>query len=84
MVAMFKNSLIDCMKHPVARWVSIGQMLRYSVPYYFLPAYFLGQFPQYASQFGYYNGVINIVGGMTSSLLGGILSDFLTRKGRSG
>lgn len=80
LMAKFRSSLRGVLKNPVSKWITFGQCLRFSVPYYFLPAYFLGIYPHFSNQFGLVYGAITLIGGVLSSLLGGLLGDKLSQK----
>jgi MFS family permease len=67
------------MKSPTSRWVTIAAMMRSLAGIAvatFLPVYFLKVFPNNKESFAYLNALSLAVGGLISSLLGGIISDF--------
>jgi hypothetical protein len=72
------GALKECWSDPVSFWVSLGGMFKFFIPIYFYPAFFLGCYPHFSNEFGLWNGMINVVGGMISSLAGGIISDKLS------
>ena len=81
------QSLSDCMKNPVARWCTVATMFRFMAMFscdYFVPAFFLGQYPNYKAQFSVLYAAICCICGFTSSVWGGILSDkFKTKSHRA-
>ena len=77
------NPLINLMKEPTSRWVTIASMMRslagISVAT-FLPIYFLKVFPDFKNQFAVLNAASLAIGGLISSLAGGIISDMFEKK----
>jgi predicted MFS family arabinose efflux permease len=66
------------MKSPTSRWVTIAAMMRTIAGIAvatFLPIYFLKVYPNNKEQFAVLNAVSLAIGGLISSLLGGIISD---------
>ena len=55
-------------------------MFKYCQPIFFFPAFFLGMFPQFSTQYGVVNGMIFVLSGFLSSMIGGIISDRLGSK----
>lgn len=47
---------------------------------YFLPAFFLANYPQFTTQFGLIGAMITFFGGLFSSISGGLLADKLIKK----
>lgn len=43
----FINALKECYQDSLSFWISMGMMFRYMEPYYFIPSYFLLQFPTF-------------------------------------
>ena len=77
-VQSFVTALKDCVKNPVTRWATIATMFRFVSMFacdYYIPAYFLGTYPQYRAQFSYVFAGIVAFCGLSSSILGGVLSD---------
>jgi predicted MFS family arabinose efflux permease len=70
-------------KQPTARWVTIAGIMRtfagISCATY-LPIFFLKVYPTYKSTFAVTNALSLAIGGLVSSLLGGILSDHFENK----
>ena len=50
-------------------------MMKYTMPNFFIPSYFLMKFPQYSLQFGLVYAIINIFMGPLAAVSSGILSD---------
>lgn len=79
----FKGALSDIMTNPVTRFATIGTMFRFFSMFacdYFMPAFFLKNYPMFNNEFGLAIAVIVLFGGMTSSLLGGIMADKYSEK----
>ena len=49
---------------------------------YFLPAFYQNVFPDLKTQFGLYNGLIQMIGGAICTIICGILGDTLEKKNR--
>lgn len=67
----FLTSLSDCIKNPVTRWCTIATMFRFVGMFacdYYVPAFFLGQYPKYKAQFSTFYAAIVVFCGLTSSL----------------
>ena len=75
---VFKNSLYNCIKNPQSRYITIAGSLRMVVMFaadYFLPLFFLLSYPDFKTQFSVLYGMISIVLGFASVMLGGIFAD---------
>lgn len=71
------------MINPTSRWVTVAAMMRTfgSIAVAtFLPIFFLKVYPSYRSQYAVANAVSLAVGGLISSIAGGIISDKLEKK----
>lgn len=79
----FKGALSYIVKNPVTRFATLGTMFRFFGMFacdYFMPAFYLKNYPQFNNEFGIAIAVIVLFGGMTSSLLGGIMADKYSEK----
>lgn len=71
------------MRNPVTRYATFGSMFRFFGMFacdYYLPSFFLGNYPSFNKQFGILIALITGFGGIFSSVLGGILADKLSPK----
>jgi len=74
----FFGALTDLATHPVGRWAAAGASLRYFGIFacdYFLPMYFLRNFPAFRAEFAVFYSLIVLFGGFTSALVGGLICD---------
>jgi MFS family permease len=63
---------------PVIKFCTLGAMFRFFEQYaidYYLPLYFLKQFPQFSSQYSILVAIITVFGGISANLSGGIIAD---------
>ena len=70
-------------KNPVAFWCTCASSFRYIGGFaadYYVPAFFLANYPGSQSSFGFHSITTIAIGGFLSSLLGGIFSDKLGHK----
>jgi len=76
--ATLGNSLTGIMKIPVAKWTTLGASMRdfgsFACDYY-IPLFYLTTYPTHKAQFAIMYSLINIFGGIISSLGGGLVSD---------
>jgi hypothetical protein len=63
------------MSNKAARYIALGSMLKYTMPNFFIPSYFLTKFPMYSKEFGLIFAIINIFMGPLAAVTSGILSD---------
>ena len=78
MLAIFKNSLVDIMKDPVSRNVTIAGMFNYAGGYacmYFMPVFFQHMYPLHKVEFASINALSLSCLGFISTLAGGLISD---------
>jgi hypothetical protein len=77
-MSSFAQSLTDLIKNPVTRYCTLGTSFRklgiFACDYY-LPAFFMLSYPGYKAQFGVLFACCIVIGGLISSISGGILSD---------
>lgn len=71
----FKVSIDELMSNKAARYIALGSMLKYTMPNFFIPSYFLTKFPMYSKEFGLVFAIINIFMGPLAAVTSGILSD---------
>ena len=74
----FKGALSYIVINPVTRYATLGTMFRFFGMFacdYYMPAFFLKNYPVFSQEFGLANALIVLFGGMTASLLGGIMAD---------
>lgn len=77
-MSSFKSSLVDVMKNPVSRSVTIAGMYNYAGGYammFFMPSFFQRVYPLHKTEFAFINALSLSVLGFTSTLIGGIISD---------
>ena len=78
-----RNSLLDVMKNPVSRNVTIAGMFNYAGGYammYFMPAFFQKVYPFHKAEFASINALSLSILGFISTLAGGIISDRYNKK----
>lgn len=73
------------MKNPTTKWVTIAGMFRawemFSIVY-FVPVFFMRNFPQFSTVYSLYNGLIIAVAGIISALMGGIIGDMFEARSK--
>jgi sugar phosphate permease len=80
---MKKSPLKHVFMNPVNRYVLFGSFIRNvggSVTTYFLPVFFLRNFPAMKSSFSLANTVNQVVGGLLSAILAGIVAGKYEKK----
>jgi hypothetical protein len=68
----------DLLKTPVSKYLTIAASFRNIINMvcdYFFPFYFLSRFPMYKVEFSMIYGLCNLLIGVPSVMLGGILAD---------
>lgn len=78
LMAKFFGALTDLIKHPVAKWAGLGASLRYFGIFacdYYLPMFFLRNYPAYRPEFAIFYSLIVLFCGFSSALGGGIICD---------
>ena len=68
----------DLLKRPVSRYLTVAASFRNIINMvcdYFFPLYFLSRFPMYKVEFSLIYGISNMLIGVPSVMLGGILAD---------
>lgn len=78
-----KDSIKNLLTNRVTRYVTLGFCFRYmsyATNNYFLPAFMLRTYPQYAAQYAVFMATIFMFTGLFSCIFGGILSDRLGQK----
>jgi nitrate/nitrite transporter NarK len=73
-----KVGLADLIKNPVNKWCLLGTFFRNfggSITTYYLPVFFLKNYPLFKSQYAFVNSVVLSVLGLTSGIIGGIIAD---------
>jgi len=77
------TGLKEVLKNPVNRFVLLGTLFRNfggSCTTYFLPLFFLKNFPLFKAQYSFVNSVILSIFGLTSGICGGIIADKYEKK----
>ena len=75
---MKENPFRYLLSNPVNRWVMMGSFIRnigHSVTTEYLPVFFLKNFAEYKVQYSAANSLVLSVGGLTSSIIAGIIAD---------
>lgn len=83
LIADFKKSLSDLMKHPVGFWATCAAMFRYIGIFaadYYGPMWFLRYYPSHSKSFTICFPLAVLFCGFFSGLIGGIVSDRLGKK----
>ena len=66
------------MKNPTCRWMTFAGMCRnidlYSIVY-FMPVFFLRNYPEFKTVYCLYNGLIISIAGICATLVSGLISD---------
>lgn len=78
-----KPGLADLIKNPVNKWCLLGTFFRNfggSVTTYYLPVFFLKNFPAMKIQYSFVNSVVLSVLGLLSGIIGGIIADKYEKK----
>lgn len=73
-----KGGIKDVLSNPVNKYSLIGAFFRNfggSCTTFFLPLFFLKNFPQFKVQYSFVNSVILSIFGLTSGIIGGIIAD---------
>ena len=73
-----KDGIKDLLKNPVTRYSTIGASFRHVSMFscdYFLPLFFLMMYPNNKAQFGVLYCLCVAIGGLISSISGGLLAD---------
>ena len=73
-----KGGIKDVLSNPINKYVLIGAFFRNfggSCTTYFLPLFFLKNFPLFKVQYSFVNSVILSIFGLTSGICGGIIAD---------
>jgi MFS family permease len=79
------SSIVDIMKHPVARWNCAAAMFRFFGIYacdFYYPFFFLRTYPEYAEEFALTFGLIVLICGFSSSVAGGLMADNLFKENK--
>ena len=74
----FIGSLKDILSHPVSKWTCLGASLRYFGIFacdYYVPMFFLRNYVNFRAEYAMFYSLIVLLGGFTSSILGGIICD---------
>ena len=83
MIKSLYKSLVDIMKDPVSRNITIAGMFNYAGGYsmmYFMPVYFQKVFPLFKSEFATINALSLSILGFVSSVSGSIICDKFQKK----
>ena len=82
---VIKESMVGIMRNTTCKWVTLGGMFRsfemFSIVY-FMPVFFLRNYPSVKTTYSLYNGLIISVAGILAQLAGGIISDRYEKKNR--
>lgn len=81
----YKDIPVEIFKNPTTKWVTIANSFRLFETFsiiYFMPVFFLNNFPTFKVQYGLYNGLILAGCGFLSALTAGIISDKYEQKNR--
>lgn len=84
-VVEFIETIIELLRNPTARWVTLGGAARFFESFcfvYYAPSFYQGAFPNQKSQYALLNGMIQTVAPLISSVSCGIISDRFEKKNK--